>query len=261
MAGLKRLRYERRALAQPEDPHRQWLGSSMHGHVACDHSAEKTESAGGVMKSAVSAVVVICVLAAACAARNEGTTTAGTVGTTGTTPTQPVEVNRAERGTLPVGQQIDVRLQDTLSSATAKAEQRFSATTAVNLEQDGVVLVPAGSVVRGVVSSASPAGRVDRSGRMTLAFDQVTINGREYPIRATATHAFESGGIREEGRTIGTAGAVGAIVGGIIGGLQGAIIGAAVGSGGVIAATEGKDVELPAGTIIRLRLDSPVQIR
>ena len=121
--------------------------------------------------------------------------------------------------------------------------------------------MPAGSEVRGVVSNANPAGRVDRSGSLTLAFDQITVNGREIPLRAMATQAFESRGIRDEAKTVGTAGAVGAIVGGIIGGLQGALIGAVVGSGGVIAATEGKDVELPAGTVIRLRLDSPVEVR
>ena len=87
------------------------------------------------------------------------------------------------------------------------------------------------------------------------------MNGREYPIRAMATEVFESKGIREEAKTVGTAGAVGAIVGGIIGGVKGALIGAAVGSGSVIAATEGKDVELQPGTIIRIRLDEPVQVR
>jgi hypothetical protein len=75
-----------------------------------------------------------------------------------------------------------------------------------------------------------------------------------------ATQVFESKGIRDEAATVGTAGGVGAIVGGIIGGLKGALIGAIVGSGGVIAATEGKDVELPAGAIVRVRLDAPVQI-
>jgi hypothetical protein len=156
---------------------------------------------------------------------------------------------------------MDVRLQTTLNSSTAKTEQRFEATTAVDLIQDGDVLVPAGSIVRGVVSGVEQAGRLDRTGRLTLAFDQLVVNGREYPIRAMATQVFKSGGIREEAGTVGTAGAVGAIVGGIIGGLKGALIGAAVGGGGVIAATEGKDVDLPAGTIIRVRLDSPVQLR
>jgi hypothetical protein len=111
------------------------------------------------------------------------------------------------------------------------------------------------------VSSVEPAGRIDRSGRLTLAFDQIEINGREYPIRAMATQVFESKGIRDEVGTVGAGAGVGAIVGGIIGGLRGALLGAIVGGGGVIAATEGKDVELPAGTIVRIRLDTPMEVR
>jgi hypothetical protein len=184
------------------------------------------------------------------------------VGTTGTpSSTEPSQVNSSDPGVVPVGQQMDVRLQSALSSATATAEQRFEATTAVDLMQGSRVLVPAGSTVRGIVSSVDKAGNIDRTGRLTLAFDQIVVNGREYPLRAMATEVFESRGILEEGKTVGTAGAVGAIVGGIIGGLKGALIGAAVGSGGVIAATEGKDVELAPGTIVRLRLDSPLELR
>lgn len=183
------------------------------------------------------------------------------VGTTGTVPQEPTQVSGSERGRIPVGQELDVRLQTALNSDTATAEQRFETTTVVDLKQGDRVLVPAGSTVRGIVRSVEEAGRVDRKGSLTLAFDQLTVNGRDYPIRANATRVFESKGIREEIGTIGGAGAVGAIVGGIIGGLEGALIGAVVGSGGVIAATEGKDIELPAGTIIRLRLDTPIQIR
>ena len=184
------------------------------------------------------------------------------VGTTGSTaPQQPAQVESSRRGQIPVGQELDVRLQTPLSSATASTEQRFETTTVVDLMQGDAVLVPSGSKVRGIVSSVDKAGRVDRSGRLTLAFDQVVVNGREYPIRAMATEVFESKGIRDEAKTVGTAGAVGAIVGGIIGGVKGALIGAAVGSGGVIAATDGKDVELQPGTMIRIRLDEPVQVR
>ena len=185
----------------------------------------------------------------------------GTVGTSGTVPTEPVQVSGSERGVIPVGQEIDVRLQSALSSGTATTEQRFQATTVVDLRQDERVLVPAGATVRGFVSAVQPAGRVDRRGQLTLAFDQIVVSGREYPIKGLATQVFESGGIREEAGTVGTAGAVGAIVGGILGGLKGALIGAAVGGGGVIAATEGKDIELPAGAIIRIRMDTPVRIR
>jgi hypothetical protein len=34
-----------------------------------------------------------------------------------------------------------------------------------------------------------------------------------------------------------------------------------IGGGGTIAATEGKDVELPAGTVLRVRLDSGLNLR
>lgn len=177
------------------------------------------------------------------------------------TPTTPVTVNSDAPGTVPVGQELDVRLQRTLSSETATVEQRFEATTAADLLQDGRVLVPAGSVVRGVVSGVDKAGRVERTGRLTLSFDQLEVRGRRVPIRATATQVFESGGLRDEGETAGVGAAAGGIVGGLIGGLRGALIGAAIGAGGAIAATEGKDVVLPAGTIIRIRLDSPARVR
>ena len=220
------------------------------------------------MISKARTAVLVALLSAGCASTmNDQPASTGPdsypVGTSGSAGSQdpgaPNQVSSDRRGLVPVGQEMDVRLQTALNSGSATAEQRFEATTAVDLMQGDRVLVPAGSPVRGVIRSVEKAGRVDRTGRLTLAFDQIEVNGREYPLRAMATHVFESGGIRDEAKTVGTGGAVGAIVGGIIGGLKGALIGAVVG-GGVIAATEGKDVDLPAGTIVRLRLDSALQL-
>ena len=45
------------------------------------------------------------------------------------------------------------------------------------------------------------------------------------------------------------------------GGVKGAILGTVIGGGGITAATEGKEVELPQGSVLRVRLDSPVQIQ
>ena len=185
---------------------------------------------------------------------------AGTSGSTAQNPSEPTQVESGRRGLIPVGQELDVRLQERLSSETATPEQRFEATTAVDVMQGDRVLIPAGSTVRGVVRSVDKAGNIDRKGQLTLAFDQIRVRGRQYPVRAMATQVFESRGVLGEGKTVGTGGAVGAVIGGIIGGLKGAIIGAVVGAGGVIAATEGKDVTLEPGTIIRLRLDEPLQV-
>jgi len=223
----------------------------------------------------MSAVIRIVALASVISTVACGATTSGSSGGTSapvytpptsnvpstTANTNPTEVNSTQYGVVPAGQELDVRLGTTLSSKTAKVEQRFEATTVADLMQNGNVLIPAGSTVRGVVSAVDPADRLHRAGSLTLSFDQINVRGRSYQMRAMATNVFESGGIREETGTAGIGAGAGAIVGGILGGLKGAILGAVIGAGGAIAATEGKDIELPAGSIIRIRLDAPVTVR
>ena len=167
----------------------------------------------------------------------------------------------ASPGTVPAGTEIDVRLQTALSSDTNQVEDRFEATTVVDLREDGRVLIPAGSVVRGVVTAVDDAGRVERKGRLALSFDQITVGGRNYPIRGTVTEALEAGGYREDAGKIGAGAAVGGIIGGILGGFKGALAGILIGGGGVVAATEGQNVELPPGAVLRMRLDQPLAIR
>ena len=183
----------------------------------------------------------------------------GTESARGGRPTAPPPAT--SRSTIPVGQEIDVRLQTELTSDTAQVEDRFEATTVVDLYRGNDVLIPAGSVMRGVVSSVNRASRTDRKGSMTVAFDQVTVNGRSYPMRGTVTQALESEGMKGEIGRIGAGSAVGAIIGGILGGGKGALLGVLIGGGGTIAATEGKDVHLPPGTVLRVRMDTPPEVR
>src|SRR6266542_1192351 len=110
----------------------------------------------------------------------------------------------SDNSAIPVGQEIDVRLNSELSSATAQVEQRFEATTAADLYRGNEVIIPAGSTVRGVISSVDKATRTQRKGSITVAFDQITIRGRNYPMRGTVTQALESEGIKGETARIGT---------------------------------------------------------
>jgi hypothetical protein len=174
---------------------------------------------------------------------------AGTVGRT------------ADPNVVPSGTQFDVRLEKTLGSETAQVEDRFTATTLVDLMNGDRVLVPAGSVMRGIVSSVQKAGHIERKGSLTVAFDQITIRGRSYPIRGTVEQALESEGYKGDIGKIGAGAGVGAVLGAILGGAKGALAGILVGGGGVIAATEGQDVTLPAGTVLRVRLDSDMMVR
>ena len=162
---------------------------------------------------------------------------------------------------VPVGTEFDVRLGQSLSSSTNLVEDRFEATTLVDLWQGDRIIVPAGSVMRGIVSSVVKTTRTERTGKLTVAFDQVTIGRRSHPIRATVTNIIESEGLKGEAGKIGAGAGVGAIIGGILGGAKGAIAGIPIGGGGTVAATEGKDVDLPAGSVLRVRLDSGLNLR
>jgi hypothetical protein len=180
---------------------------------------------------------------------------------TSTTSSDRTSTTSSDRRGIPVGTEIDVRLQTELTSDTAQVEDRFETTTIADLYVGERVLIPAGSLVRGIVTSVNRASRTDRKGSLTLAFNQITIGGRSYPMRGTVTETIESQGIKGEAARIGAGSAVGAVIGGIIGGVKGALLGVLIGGGGTMVATEGKDVHVPAGTILRVRMDTPPEIR
>jgi hypothetical protein len=154
---------------------------------------------------------------------------------------------------------MDVRLQTSLNSGTATVEQRFETTTILDYAVGGTSLVPAGSMVRGYVSAVKAAGKVERRGSITLSFDEVRIGNRSYRLRASVVQAID-GKAGDDVKRIGAGAVVGAILGGILGGGKGALLGVLVGGGGTMAATEGTDVDLPAGTILRIRLDQPLEV-
>jgi hypothetical protein len=162
---------------------------------------------------------------------------------------------------VPVGTEIDVRLQTPLNSGTAQVEDRFEATTLVDLKsKDGRVLIPAGSLARGYVTAVKPAGRTDRRGSLSLSFERITVNGTTHQIRGTLTQAAESEGVKGEVGKIGAGAAVGGIIGGILGGVKGTIAGILIGGGGTMVATEGEQVDLKVGTVLRMRFDQELSL-
>jgi len=177
----------------------------------------------------------------------------------GQTTPAPAPMPPGTAMTVAVGAQIDVRLQTALNSATAEAEQRFEATTVVDYVDRGTVVIPAGSIVRGFVSSVQGAGRVERRGSLTLSFDEIRIGNRSQRLRASVVEALD-GEVAEDVTRAGAGAVVGGIIGGLLGGGKGALLGVLVGGGGTLAATTGSNVDLPVGTILRIRLDEPLEI-
>ena len=174
--------------------------------------------------------------------------------------TQGNSQSTASSRTIPSGSELDVRLVTALTSDTAKVEDAVEATTMVDLYRGDELIVPSGSRITGYVSSVNRASRTDRKGSLTIEFTRLAVNGRTRDVRAHVTQALESEGLKGEVDRIGAGAGVGAILGGIFGGVKGAIAGVLIGGGGVIAATEGKDVHLPEGTVLRVRFEDAVPL-
>jgi len=161
---------------------------------------------------------------------------------------------------IPAGTELDVRLTSRLNSGTASVEDRFEAVTVDAFSLNERAVIPAGSVLRGIVSSVQPATRTNRTSNLTISFDQLTIDSRSYQIRGSVQE-IKGRGLKGETGRIAVGSAIGAILGGILGGGKGAIAGVLMGGGGTVAATEGKQVDVPEGSILRVRFDTPVRVR
>jgi hypothetical protein len=162
---------------------------------------------------------------------------------------------------LPEGTELQVRLEEPLSSATARQEQRFEATVALPVhDEQGRDVIPAGTRVRGIVVAAERGERPARAGRLDLTFDTIYLDDNTTtPLRARVVSMKEDLDVKSKRTGIGAV--IGGVLGSILGGTKGAIIGAVLGGAGAVVAKAGEDVSLPAGTILTVRLDRPLEVR
>ena len=185
----------------------------------------------------------------------------------------------------PAGTMINATLSTSISSQVARAGDVIQANVnqAVML---GDSQIPVGSVLLGQVTDAKGGGRLGLAGKLDVTFNRLrTPDGTETPITASliggigdyeenknGVYAGETwkrktvqAGVRGAagaGAALGTA--VGAIAGGSRGAGRGAwsgtAIGGGVGLGSSLLLRKGRDVTIPSGTPIQVRLDAPVSI-
>jgi len=168
------------------------------------------------------------------------------------------------------GETVVAVMDNDLSSATARAGDRFTATVRLPSQYEG-------AIVEGHVSNVQRSGRITGRSQMTLNFDSIRLrDGRSYrfaglleSVRTAdgdTVRVDNEGSVRDDDQTtktvertaIGTA--VGAIIGAIAGGGKGAAIGAIVGAGGGAGSVyvQGRDdLNLTRGTELTIRAGSP----
>jgi type IV secretory pathway VirB10-like protein len=156
-----------------------------------------------------------------------------------------------EQVSVPAGTQLSLVLETALSSATSHAGDKVTARVERATGEDGRVLLPGGTVMRGHVVDARPSGRVSGKARVVVAFDEIVVRGRAQRLDTTEIEAVASDSHERDGAIVGGGVAAGAIIGGITGGGKGAgkgaVIGGLAGTGAVLA-TKGKEIDMPAGS-------------
>lgn len=187
---------------------------------------------------------------------------------TRTRPGPAAEEERLQRFTLPAGTTFRVTLDQELGTKTHEAGDRFTVAVGESLMAGDEVAVPARSTIRGTVTAVQHSEAGGKPAVIKLAFDELVLDDRTFPIRATLLEAnpeLESRTSTAEGAAkVGGAAAAGAIIGRIIGGdtkstLIGAAVGAAAGTA-VVLGTRDVDAVLPAGSEMRLRLDRDLTV-
>jgi hypothetical protein len=167
--------------------------------------------------------------------------------------------------TVPAGTLLRVRLNGPVATDTATVEQRVHGTLSRALVVDGRTVVPAGSAVSGYVADVARSAKVKGRARLALRFTDLTARdtGEHYRISTRTWVRQAPGTKKKDALTIGVPAGAGAAIGGLIDGGKGAAIGAAIGGGGgtaAVLATRGKEVRLPAGSVVAVRLNQALDV-
>jgi hypothetical protein len=175
------------------------------------------------------------------------------------------------------GQVFRVRLNQTITSETARIGDQFTTTVVDPVYAGGIEVVPAGSVITGRVTSVARASRKSKAGTLGVHFVSLSlptgiaraINGDLTDLTAGNVTADNEGGVSGRSATkrnvvfIGGGAATGALIGAIAGGGKGAGIGAIVGGGlGAAGAvfSRGHEAEVKSGTEFGVILNQTVSL-
>ena len=167
--------------------------------------------------------------------------------------------------TLNSGQTIRVRMNQTISSESARIGDQFTTTVVDPIYAGGLEVIPAGSSIVGQVRNVKRASRQSKAGTIDVHFVSLrlptgitrAINADLTDVTSGNVNADNEGEVSGKSATkrnvvfIGGGAATGALIGAIAGGGKGAGIGAGVGAGlGVAGAlfSKGHEAVVKSGT-------------
>jgi hypothetical protein len=187
----------------------------------------------------------------------------------------------ASAAEIPQGAHVLLRMENSLSTRTAKEGDFVYLRTAIPIASSGAIAVPTGSYVQGVVSMSKQSGRVKGRAQLAIRLETLTLaSGKVYKFspHLSSVDSGETGqkvegsentveqapGKGQDAERIAILAGSGAAIGGIADrSWKGAGIGSGVGSAvglATVLLTRGKEVELRQGSTLDVVFDRPVAL-
>lgn len=165
--------------------------------------------------------------------------------------------------TIPDGTVLQVRMIDTVDSATNQPGDRFRATLDAPVTIDDQVIIPHGADIEGRVAELKSAGHFAGKPAIALQLTAVSMNGRRYSLHTSQYARQGTSRGTNTAEKVGGGAAVGTIIGAIAGGGKGAAIGGIIGAGaggGVQAASKAPSIHVPSEALVSFTLESPLTV-
>jgi hypothetical protein len=159
---------------------------------------------------------------------------------------------------------IGIHLDSTVSSDTAKVEDKVTARVSRDVLVSGRTAIPAGSKLEGNVTLVEHGGKFKDKARLGIRFTTLVLpDNTRQTIQTDALFRDGESPTGEATAKVGASAAVGAIIGAAIGGKKGAALGSmagAAGGAGIVQAGGRNDAIFAAGTPLTVRLTSPITV-
>jgi hypothetical protein len=167
--------------------------------------------------------------------------------------------------TLPAGTLLQLRTSEPVDSKRAKDGAPVQFVVIQDVTMGGVLAIPRGAVVHGVIAEHKNVGSGSMGGNSTLALTLTSLDlgGRNYPLQSDL---FKVKAPNKAGQTVGSAvtgGVIGTIIGCAVRGPMGCAVGAGagvVGGTALGAAEPGYRAWIPAEALVTFHLAAPITV-
>ena len=188
-----------------------------------------------------------------------------TQGSAPSTVTRPPAITvSGSPNTIPAGTTLEVRTNEAIVSSNAEGRTYQADIATEVVDAQGKVLIPKASHVEFVVLEAKDKEGL-KGASLQLGMRSVTVNGVTYLVISEEVKKTSGLGRNEKtAKTVGGGAALGTLIGAAAGGGTGAVVGGIVGAAAGAAVqvlTQGKEVRVPAESVLRFQLDEPIQLQ